>query len=159
MPILNGEGVPLPNTEILSRLQRIHPNLGLRFMPRWDGTRWWALTWEWERHDPRFRFVHEGTINPADTFDIVAELPYDCSPDEAYGYAVNGLKRFTREDVRNLSYRAHEYNKTAHAGVVDEAVEQAVETFAPTETAKKAAAHKGPKSFGGIEKRGRKAKS
>lgn len=120
---------PVPPSEIVRRLKQIDPRLGLTFDstvdPATDRLRpTWALTMDWLPDDPRKRYVQDGSISLADARDILCWLPFDCSPDEAYGYVT---QKFTvlrdKPDVQRMLDRVHAYNAAARKEVLRETVE------------------------------------
>jgi hypothetical protein len=103
--ILNDRGTPEPPTEMQRRLGQIHPSLHLRYVP--DG---WAVAERWREDDPRRGMIRCGDMNPGDDWDMLAQLPHDCSPNEAYGFIVNALRRSSKESMRDLLDRVHHWN-------------------------------------------------
>lgn len=126
---------PVPPTEMVRRLKQIDPRLGLTFSstvdPATDRLRpTWALTMEWLPDDPRRVMIQDGTIPLSYNFDILCWLPFDCSPDEAYGYVV---QKFTlmqdKPDVKRMLERVHTYNQAARTEALRPTMELAEELF------------------------------
>lgn len=102
-------GVPLPPTEIVERLQRIHPSLGLKFSSGLAG-RGWAVIWHWPEHDRRRAWVQDGRTDPDMAHDIIGYLPFGCPVQEAPAYIENSFKQYPREEVSRLRARMHHWN-------------------------------------------------
>jgi hypothetical protein len=77
-----------PPAGVLAELKKIHPLLGLRYLPF---QRDWAIVWFWDENDPRRRRVQRQSVTPKDAHTIVCILPPDCPPEQAAGYAMRNL--------------------------------------------------------------------
>ena len=134
--LVDARGRPLPPQEIQARLAQIDPALHLRFVDEGEGG-WWALAETWKLGDPRYKLIQNGGMNPDDNWDLIAQLPKDCSADEAYGYLVRNLQRSaqTKEHARDMLNRIHLYNKQRSDSVMKESMDYADEVLdanAPT---------------------------
>lgn len=107
--VLNAQGTPEPPTDIVGRLHRVHPSLGLKFcgMPE----RPWQITWTWPESDRRWDRVRQGEIGPDSAYDILGNLPVGCTVDEAASYVENTLRQYPVEDVRKVMDRMRYYNE------------------------------------------------
>lgn len=103
-------GYPLPPSEIVERVKRIHPQLNLRFADGIGGTGW-AITWEWNETDRRWAWVQDGRTDPTMAYDIIGYLPMGCKVDEAPSYLESSIKQYPREEVQKLRERVSYYNR------------------------------------------------
>jgi len=107
--LLNAAGLVEPPAGIVDRLHEIDPKLGVLFGTQ---SQRWHLTYDWPDTDPRWQFVQNGSVPRAKAFDILCQLPEDCSADEAYGYLVATFKRLgDKDDIKRMLDRVHMYNK------------------------------------------------
>jgi len=130
--ILDVAGTPTPPTEVVERLKRIDPHMGLRFIDYHiseENGKWWALTWEWPSTDPRQQMIQEGTMAPNDAYDILGHIPLDCSVDNAAGYIESNLRRRrgSHDEVDRLLSRLSEYNRQAKKAITEPILESAEE--------------------------------
>lgn len=129
MRLFGADHRPVPSSEIQSRLRQIDPSLFLKWVegaPSLGVQPHWGVCQKWEPNDPRYAHIRAGDVAPDDDYDLVANLPDDCSADEAYGWIVNGLRRFTsKEDLQRLLNRASEYNKNRQNAIFDAVHEEA----------------------------------
>lgn len=121
------EGVPVPPSEIVERLKRIHPALGLKFSSGLAGSGW-AVTWTWQENDRRRAWVQDGRMDPNAAHDIIGYLPFGCSAEQAPSYIERSFKDYPREEVSRLRERMHHWNTVTqpqeqNAAVVAEVVE------------------------------------
>lgn len=107
--LVNTSNTPEPPTDIVERLHRIHPSLGLRFGDGISGIGW-KLTWEWPAHDPRWARVLVQDIPPEAAHDVIGYLPMGCTADDAPGYVETHLKHYPREEVSRLRSEMHRWN-------------------------------------------------
>lgn len=113
--IVSQAGTPEPSSEIVARLRRIHPALGLRFGDGISGVGW-KLTWEWPASDARWSRVLTEDI-PADAaYDVIGYLPMGCTADDAPAYVETHLKNYPREEVSRLRADMHRWNNVEVAG-------------------------------------------
>lgn len=135
--IIGASNTPEPPTEIVARLHRIHPALGLRFGDGIGGVGW-KLTWEWPASDPRWERVLTQEM-PADAaYDILGYLPMGCRVDEAPAYIEAHLKQYPREEVSKLRAELHRWNNVEVAGAqVAQLVNDSLEDFARQQRAPK----------------------
>lgn len=87
--LLNAAGRPQPPSDVVARLQQIDPSLELHFVGlpvAGELRQWWTVRGKWRAGDPRWQSVYEGTMTPADAYDLVCQLPLDCSADQAVSY-------------------------------------------------------------------------
>lgn len=106
--VLDEQGTPAPPTEIVARLGRVHPSLGLKFGGY--GGRPWSLTWTWPETDLRWERVRSSEISPESAYDVIGSLPMGCGVDEAAGYVERSFKDYPVEEVSKLRDRMHHYN-------------------------------------------------
>lgn len=125
--LLDANGSAQPPSEIVARLQRIDPNLGIRWMPCGPDHSYWAVTMAWAPGDPRYERVFSGTLAAEQAFDMVVALPIDCDVQDAYSYFINAVKTSTREDVRHLIHKSHEWNRQHHDRIWDPVMDEAME--------------------------------
>lgn len=150
--LLGPDGTVQPPQEIVQRLQRIDPNLGVRWMPCGPDHSYWAVTMTWAPGDPRYQRIFDGNLSPDQNFDMVCQLPIDCDVHDAYAYFCNAVRASKREDVQYLIHRTHLWNREHHDRLWDPVMDEAmayVETHART-----LFPHKGVIAFsaGGLEK-------
>ena len=131
--LLNQRGLPEPPSHMLERLKAIDPGFGLLFGFK-SGC--WNITLDWPLNDPRRKFIQRGEVAPTRSFDILTQLPPDCSADEAFGYLVNNLRRLQdKGDIKRLLDRADMYNKRQQDELLKphrELAEELIETNAKT---------------------------
>lgn len=110
--IFDARGRPAPSPEITKRLAQIDPAFHLRFVEGPDRG-WWALAQTWKTGDPRYQLIQRGDMHPDDNWDMLCQLPRDCTADEAYGFVVGTLKALapTKQAAREMLNRVHLYNQ------------------------------------------------
>lgn len=106
--LYNAGGRPEPPTDVVARLKAISPLLEMQYVGipvagelRW----WWTVRGQWRADDPRWQSVRDGTLTPDHAYDLVCQLPSDCSADEAVGYLqqqVQGRGDDTRKFLRDI---------------------------------------------------------
>lgn len=104
--VRDASDTPVPPSEVLAGLHRIHPSLGLRYR----GMEW-CITWEWPETDRRWQWVRESKQDAASAYDTVGRLPLDCPLEQAPGYIENALKSYPIEEIRSLANRITNYNR------------------------------------------------
>jgi hypothetical protein len=109
--VLGPRGLPEPPTDIVRRLQQIHPRLSLIYQEQYSGGYHWAVILGWPEGDERYKYIQSGELPPGSDYDILCWLPADCSVDEAYGYVVRSFRAGSREEARQLVDRAHKWNE------------------------------------------------
>lgn len=123
-------GIPIPNSEIVERIKRIHPALNLRFSDGIGGLGW-AITWEWQENDRRRQWIQDGRTDPNMAYDIVGYLPMGCSLNEAPAYIERSLKQYPREEVSGLVSRMSHWNNVERPKeVVAELTAKTMEDYA-----------------------------
>jgi hypothetical protein len=133
MPSIIGlDGDPLAPPEILERLHRVDPALGMKFIQEIG----WAVTYRWPLDDPRRARVQLGELGPGAEYDIFAFLPEDCSPDEAFGYIERKFVRNSgRAEIASLLDRLDNYNDKQEENALQsttDLAEELIETNAHT---------------------------
>lgn len=129
--LLTANGYPSPSTAILERLKHINPQLGLKFMRRWDGEVWWAVTFSWLEGDPRWKTVAMGETPREDACDIYAYIPIDCPVDDVPGYLEQQFKRFDKKETRMMLDRMHGMNLKSRNEAGDRLIEKTLEHANP----------------------------
>ena len=134
---------PLPLTNVVESLRRVDDRLDLKYVVyhHRDGVNTnrderWAIILRWSETDPRRVMIQRGQMDPGADFDVMAYLPLDCSPEEAFHYFASSAKQFHRkDDVERLLSRIDKYNEKvtsdAKQSTVDLA-EELISTNAPT---------------------------
>lgn len=108
--VTNLNGAPEAPRDIVDRLRRVDPALGLRWMPDLDRSSW-ALTWEWPLNDGRWARVQCNDISRESAYDIIGYLPVGCSIDQAAGYVETHLKQYPKEEIRKLHKAVQRWNE------------------------------------------------
>lgn len=128
-PLVNERGTPEPPTEIVARLQRVHPGFGLRYAEGHAGINW-HFTKQWDADDRRREWIKNGSVSPDSDYDIIGPLPIDCSLGEAAGYAEKCLGSYPIESVAALRHQMHKYNTVdIPAAQVQEVATSTMEDF------------------------------
>jgi hypothetical protein len=83
------------------RLQAIHPDLFLRFIPH--AAQHWAVCMKWQPNEERFAQIQSGEVNPERAHDIIGYLPMDCSAEDAPSYLERMFRTFPNEAVQSLA--------------------------------------------------------
>ena len=134
--LVNERGTPEPPTEIVARLQRVHPGFGLRYAEGHAGINW-HFTKKWEPDDTRREWIKDGSITPDSDYDIIGPLPIDCSLGEAAGYAERALGSYPVESVSKLRNEMHKYNTVdIPKAQVQDAVAATMDDFATSKRQK-----------------------
>lgn len=125
--------IPDAPADVLEKLRQIDPHLGLRFVEfpttqdARDGHRWWALTWEWPKDDPRHVRIMRNELGNQ-PWDVLGYLPLDCDVHSAFAYVKNHLLGArTRPDIGHLADRIGEYNRVVTEKLVEEQADKAAE--------------------------------
>jgi hypothetical protein len=122
--ILSAAGTPEPSSEIQKRLQRVHPDLALKYLAHIGQS--WAVTMQWDANDRRQAQVRAQEIPASKAFDIIGYLPMDCSLDDAPGYLERMLRTFPSDaSKRAADFVANEFAPASEA-LIEEAIEDAV---------------------------------
>lgn len=115
---------PEAPSAVVRHLKQIDPNLNLRFIEfpadqEGNKPRWWAVIYEWDKNDPRFRLVERGDIARGGTFDVLGYLPLDCGVHDSFDYIKRMLYQARNiESTSHLLNRVDDYNKV----VTDKAI-------------------------------------
>lgn len=120
--LYNAAGRPEPSSDVVARLRDISPLLELRFVGApvaGEMRQWWTVVGKWRSDDPRWRSVQEGLLTPNDAYDLVCQLPLDCSADEAVGYLVSDV-RHRGDDVRKYLRDVGDWNDRQQRKVITE---------------------------------------
>lgn len=135
---------PVPPSEIVESLQRVDPDLGLRFVsfpvsdgPNVNGPQWWAITLKWQSNDRRRRMIDLGHMAQESDFDVLVYLPLDCSVRDAESYLLNHVRRTADKETasKRLLDNIHKYNQQVRKNVLAptmELAEELIETNAKT---------------------------
>ena len=111
---------PAPPSEIVKRLKQVDDRLDLMYLsfPHRDGinmnlTQYWAIIQRWRENDKRRQMIQRGLMREDADFDVLAKLPLDCSPEDAFNYFEKGLKGQFKgnPDVRYFLDNLHKFNK------------------------------------------------
>lgn len=127
--LLTATGTPAVSPGLLARLTAVDERLGLV----WHPLGWWAVTWAWAPNDPRWAHVQQGREAETNAYDVVGQLPPDCSVDEAPAYLERSMRSMGREDVARLADRVRDHN----ARVTDPVVQQVAEDTVREATTRK----------------------
>ena len=129
--ILNDRGQPEPSPLIMDRLKRVHAGLSLRHTPH-AGPQW-AILFQWQPEDARWRFVQSGELPPDSTFDIIGYLPMDCPLDDSPAYVAKVFRQSNREEVRRMADAVLTHNSVAPvAAVLEEAMAEVLDQVDPS---------------------------
>ncbi len=109
LTLVTERGGPVPPTEILSRMKKIDPSLGLRWTANWNESNW-AVTWEWPESDRRWERVRTEEISRESAYDIIGYLPVDCSVSQAATYIEQHLKSYPKEEISRLRSKVAQWN-------------------------------------------------
>lgn len=106
--VRDAEGVPIPPSDLVAELQKRcdSAQVGLRYC-----NASWQLIWTWKPDDPRRQWIKEGKYSERDAFDIIGDLPPDCSLEQAPSYAERSLRQYPRDEVRKLADNIQRYNE------------------------------------------------
>lgn len=100
------DGKPVPPSDIVARLRRIHPSLSLRYHAMT-----WQLTWEWPESDYRWEWVQKQHYPRESAFDVIGRIPMDCPLDQVPSYCEREFRNATRPEIRGLMDRVQQYNE------------------------------------------------
>lgn len=110
--VTNERGGPVPSAELLARLGRVAPELGLRWIANLDQS-CWAVTWEWPASDARWARVQAGEISRESAYDILGYLPVGCTADEAAPFLESHLRSYPKEEISRLRAKVAQWNDVA----------------------------------------------
>lgn len=127
--ILGIDGSPTPPTSALARLEAIDSHLGLKFHERWDGKKYWVLTYRWPLSDQRWSMVQRGEMAREDAFDVFCYVPLDCPVDEIPAYCEKHFIRNPKTD--NILQGLRAANKKQTDEVANRIFERALDTNMP----------------------------
>lgn len=141
--IVSELGRPLPPEGVVKSLHQVDDRLGLKYVAyhHRDGINMntderWAIILNWGAEDDRRVMIQRGQMAPDAAFDILAYLPIDASPEDAFSIFANGAKQFHRKsDVERLVSRIDKFNaKTTEAAKEEttQLAEELISTNAPT---------------------------
>lgn len=133
--LLNHMGKPEPSLEIQRRLQAVHPDLHLRYIPSADT--FWGICVSWEKDDPRYEVVRNGTYDPTKTFDIIGYLPMACSVDEAPSYLERVFRQYPKESVQRMADFIDKGNNAPVEAALEEALAEVLDRADPSATVEK----------------------
>lgn len=120
--LYNAAGALQPNTDVVTRLREISPYLELRHLRlpvAGELREWWAVVGKWRPDDPRRQSLLNGLLTEHDAYDLVAQLPLDCSADEAPGYLLNQVSG-RQDDVKKYVRDVEDWNARQSQAVVQE---------------------------------------
>lgn len=117
------EGLPVPAPEVVERLKRIDPNLGIF----WNNyIKCWCLSWTWLDSDPRREMVQKGEMSPDDAFDVIGFAPAEMRLDDAYALLERNLKQTSKPYAQHLLQNIHQWNAERKAEIEAPVMEQAM---------------------------------
>lgn len=123
------EGLPLPAPEVVERLQRIDPSLGIFWNHH---EKCWCLSFQWREQDPRRAMIQNGEMHPDDDFDVIGYAPAEMRLEDAYALLERNLKHTSKDYAKGLLANIHQWNadKKAEleAPIVGEAMNE-IEVF------------------------------
>lgn len=120
--LYNAAGRPEPPSAVVARLKEVSPLLEMQFVgiPVAGELRfWWTVMGKWRSDDPRWQSVQQGLLTPEDAYDLVCQLPADCSPDQAVDYLLNQV-RTRGDDVRKYVQDVAAWNDRQQRTVIAE---------------------------------------
>jgi hypothetical protein len=120
--ILNALGRPEPPSGVVARLREISPLLDLRLIQvpvAGELRQWWGVVGQWRPDDPRRQSVRSGEVGAESAYDLVAQLPLDCAPDEAPAYLARQVAERS-DDTRKFLRDVHDWNAKQTRAVVAE---------------------------------------
>lgn len=109
--LLGTDHRPLPPSDIERRVKQIDPHLGLRWEANGVGGPGWWVIYRWPEQDPRRRMIRDGRMAPDGDFDLYAQLPVDCPPEQAYGFITNAFRTSGSPEAKRLLDRVGEFNR------------------------------------------------
>ena len=118
---------------VVSRIKQIDPNLTLKFVefpPDQEGNRpsWWAVAFEWDKSDSRFRLVDSGDLPRGGTFDVLGYLPLECGVHDSFDLIKNMLYQARNApNAGHLLWRVDEYNRKVTDAALNPVIERASE--------------------------------
>jgi hypothetical protein len=122
--IYTAQGEPAA-PELEARVKALDPSLGLRWCYGF-----WAVTFRWPESDTRRQMIRAGQMRAEDAFDMLAQLPKDCPPEQAADYITRACKVWViegRSDVERLLSHIHEANAKAVANLTAPVLDYAEE--------------------------------
>lgn len=86
--LVNERGEPVPPQDVVDRLKKVSPRLGLRWVPgsAFGSSPYFGLTERWKDGDPRWERVRTGELAEARAYDLIQMFPLDCSVPEMAAY-------------------------------------------------------------------------
>lgn len=115
--IRGADGRPLPPDDLMQRLKRYDPRIGLFYTKAS-----WAITEAWKDDDPRRQWIRSGEMQPEFAFDICGYLPPTCGLDEAPAYIEQQLRYYTPEQFTGLREAVNNWNSAQQDAVLENAV-------------------------------------
>ncbi len=115
--VRDAKGRPVPPPEIVERIRRIDPRLGLFYT-----NAAWAIYEQWKPDDPRRRWIQEEQMQPEYAFDICGYLPVTCTVDEAPAYIERELRAYSPQQFKALRDAVNQWNDALLDGPVREQV-------------------------------------
>lgn len=119
--VRNAEGIPQPPTDLLERIRRENPGVGLFYTKAQ-----WAITEGWKDDDPRRERIKTGEMQPQFAFDICGYLPITCSLDEAPAYINRELTSWTAEQFKGIRDAVRHWNDVVQPAAQEDLVLGAV---------------------------------
>lgn len=119
--VRGADGRPLPPQDLLERIQRFDPRIGLFYT-----NAAWAITEAWKDDDPRRERIQQGEMQPEFAFDVCGYLPVTCSLDEALPYIERELRNVSAEQFAALRYTVNHWNDVEIGDQQEQAVLGAV---------------------------------
>lgn len=122
--IRGADGNPKPSPELVARIKRFDPRLGLFYTKAA-----WAITEAWKDDDPRREWIKKGEMQAEYAFDICGYLPVTCALDEAPAYIQRELTSWSPEQFKGLRESVSKWNTqdaTGQDAIVEEQVLAAV---------------------------------
>lgn len=129
---------PVAPSDIVERLHQVDDRLNLRYVyyahrdySNVNMDERWAITLRWTESDKRRRMIQLGQMAEDADFDVLAYLPLDCSPEQAFSFFENGARQMvgTKDDIDRLLSRIHAFNDQQTKKVIGEELAKADEVI------------------------------
>lgn len=115
------DGIPQPSPELVQRLKRFDPRIGIRYSKVA-----WQITEDWTENDPRRAGIRSGETDPRFAFDICGYLPISCDVSQAPAFIERELSSWSPTQFQALREATRRWNEEGQDAAVMDTVLSAV---------------------------------